>query len=156
MSEHGIEVTIRSALESDLEDIRLCARRAYSKYIERMGKEPSPMHADFATRIATGCVDIAMCDGNFSGYVVFFYEGDHTLLESVAILPEYSGCGVGKRLIEHVERSTSQAGYQAVELYTNEAMTENLAMYPRLGYVEISRRSEAGFKRVFFRKQVQD
>jgi hypothetical protein len=43
-------------------------------------------------------------------------------------------------------------GLQAVELYTNEAMVENLAMYERMGYREIQRKHDAGFNRVFFRK----
>lgn len=81
-------------------------------------------------------------------------EGDHVHLENVAVLPEYSGRGVGTRLIAHVERATREAGYHAVELYTNEVMTENLAMYAKVGYVEIIRRRVAGFNRVFFRKEV--
>lgn len=147
-------IQVRPALATDLADIQSCAVRAYTKYVERMGREPAPMHADFANQIAKGCVDIATCESRFAGYVVFYPEGDHVHLENVAVLPEYSGRGVGKHLIEHVERATREAGYEAVELYTNEAMTENLAMYLKIGYVEIDRRGEAGFNRVFFRKPV--
>lgn len=147
-------VQIRSAVEADLADIQSCARKAYAKYAGRMDREPAPMHADFASQIGKGCVDVATCESRFAGYVVFYPEGDHVHLENVAVLPEYSGRGVGKRLIEHVERATRTAGYEAVELYTNEAMAENLAMYPKLGYDEVGRRREAGFSRVFFRKQV--
>ncbi len=149
-----IGIEIRPALKTDLADLQYCARSAFFKYIERMSKEPAPMQADFAKQIANGWVNVATCEAGFAGYVVFYYEGDHAHLESVAVSPEFSGCGVGKRLIEHVERSAREAGYQAVELYTNEAMTENLAMYPKLGYLETNRRCEAGFNRVFFRKQV--
>jgi hypothetical protein len=41
-----------------------------------------------------------------------------------------------------------------IRLYTNEAMTENLAYYPRRGYTETHRAAEDGFNRVFFRKPV--
>jgi len=44
------------------------------------------------------------------------------------------------------------AGVDVVELYTNEIMTENIAIYTRLGYDEIERKHEDGFNRVFFRK----
>lgn len=145
---------IRSALETDLADIQACARKAYGKYVLRMGGEPAPMHADFASQIAEGCVDVATCESRFAGYVVFYPEGDHIHLENVAVLPEYSGRGIGKHLIEHVECAAREAGYEAVELYTNEAMTENLAMYPKIGYIEVDRRRQSGFNRVFFRKQV--
>ena len=33
-------------------------------------------------------------------------------------------------------------------------MTENLEMYPALGYVVAGRRSEEGFERVYFRKHL--
>jgi hypothetical protein len=33
-------------------------------------------------------------------------------------------------------------------------MTENLAYYPRRGFVEIGRRVEDGFRRVYFSKQL--
>ncbi len=34
-------------------------------------------------------------------------------------------------------------------LYTNEAMTENLLLYAHLGYAEVRRASEDGYRRVF-------
>jgi hypothetical protein len=40
-------------------------------------------------------------------------------------------------------------------LYTNAAMTENLAYYPRRGYIETHRAAQDGFHRVFFRKPVR-
>lgn len=147
-------VSIRPALETDLEDIRCCAQRAYAKYTARMDRRPAPMDAEFADQIAKGAVHVAKDESRFAGYVVFYPERDHIHLESVAVLPEYSGRGVGRLLIEHVECTAREAGYKAVELYTNGAMTENLVIYPKMGYVEVNRRFDAGFDRVFFRKQL--
>lgn len=147
-------IEIRLALITDLEDIKLCAQKAYAKYIERMNKEPAPMHANFVIQITNECIHLAIYEEKFAGYVVFYPKGDHMHLESVAVLPEYSGRGIGKRLIDHVERAARQTEYKAIELYTNEAMTENLSMYSRLGYVEVDRRYDAGFNRIFFRKQI--
>lgn len=148
-------VEIRKALETDLENIQLCTRKAYALYGDRMDREPAPMQADFRGRIASGFVDVATADSRFAGYVVFYPDGGDVHLENVAVLPEFSGQGIGRRLIEHVEHSARKVGYKTVELYTNEVMTENLAMYPGLGYTEVGRRREAGFSRVFFRKSVQ-
>ena len=55
-------------------------------------------------------------------------------------------------LVAHAETLAAGAGLEAVELYTNQDMTENLRLYPRLGYVETGRRSEDGYRRVYFRK----
>lgn len=41
---------------------------------------------------------------------------------------------------------------QAVQLYTNEMMADNLLIYPRLGYANVGQRTEDGFKRVYFEK----
>ena len=39
-----------------------------------------------------------------------------------------------------------------VRLYTHELMVENISLYGRLGYQEVERRAEEGFRRVFMRK----
>ena len=75
-------------------------------------------------------------------------------LENVAVSPNHQGKGVGNRLIAFCEDEAKRLDLQAVELYTNEKMTENLTLYPRLGFEEIGRRKEEGFNRVFFRKQL--
>jgi ribosomal protein S18 acetylase RimI-like enzyme len=43
-----------------------------------------------------------------------------------------------------------------LRLYTNELMVANIALYQRLGYREVERRQDAGFRRVFMRKPVVD
>ena len=41
-----------------------------------------------------------------------------------------------------------------MDLYTNAKMRENLALYARLGWREVDRRTESGFERVYFEKTV--
>jgi hypothetical protein len=41
-----------------------------------------------------------------------------------------------------------------VHLYTNIVMTENLALYTRLGFEETHRADEDGYRRVFMRKRL--
>ena len=54
------------------------------------------------------------------------------------------------------EEEARRRGLREVRLYTNEAMTENLAYYPRLGYTETRRALHDGFRRVFFSKTLPD
>lgn len=112
------------------------------------------MNADLATQIDQGVVHVAFCGTQFVGYLVFYREGDHLHLESVAVLPEQSGKGIGKLLLGYVEHVARIDGLEAVELYTNEAMVENLAMYKKMGYREVERKHQAGYNRVFFRKRL--
>lgn len=154
MSESGKKVVIRKAHAADVAAIRQCAVEAYSKYIERIGKPPAPMVAEFETLVSAGQVVVACCNEQLAGYVVYYQLGDIMHLENVAVYPAFSGRGIGKSLIRTVENAARDSGLAAVELYTNVAMTENLLLYPALGYQEYDRRSEAGFNRVYYRIDV--
>ena len=147
-------VEIRCATPDDLANIQSCARVAYTRYIERMDREPAPMLADFASQIDSGYVYVALNDSSFAGYVVFYPEEDHLHLENVAVNPTHAGRGIGKMLVKYVEQTARARSLNAVELYTNEVMTENLKIYVKLGYTEIARNQQNGFNRVFFRKLI--
>jgi ribosomal protein S18 acetylase RimI-like enzyme len=148
------DLQIRKATLHDFANVQRCAQAAYSKYIDRIGTAPAPMNADFAAQIEQGIVHVALFGLQFVGYVVFYPEGDHVHLESVAVSPEQTGKGIGKALLGYVERTARLNGLKAVELYTNEAMVENLALYVKMGYREFQRKQHAGFKRVFLRKSL--
>jgi ribosomal protein S18 acetylase RimI-like enzyme len=144
---------IRKAVARDEAEIRDCAEQAYARYVPRIGRKPAPMDADYAARIAAGDVHVATdAAGRLEGFVVFHAEDGHVLLENVAVLPRAARRGVGKALIGFCEHAARESGLRTVRLYTNEKMTENLGMYPRLGYREIGRRTENGFDRVYFEK----
>lgn len=111
------------------------------------------MDADFAHLIASGFVYVAVeSHADLQGFIVFFREGDHVFLENVAVQPDATGTGIGRRLIAFCEQEAKRAGASSVKLYTNEKMTENLRFYPYLGYQEVERKTQSGFNRVFFEK----
>lgn len=146
---------IRLAHARDEVEIRHCAQQAYARYVPLIGRKPAPMVADFPAQIAAGRVYVATDDqGSFQGYIVFYAEGAHVLLESVAVLPSAAGRGVGRALIGFCEDAARQSGLKGVRLYTNEKMTDNLLIYPKLGYVQVAQRTENGFKRVYFEKSI--
>jgi ribosomal protein S18 acetylase RimI-like enzyme len=127
---------------------------AHRRYIDRIGREPAPMAADFHALIAAGCVWVATDNDRVVGVLVLRLMDTVLLLESVAVHPARQGGGIGRSLIDHAERVARDAGLGAVELYTNAQMTENLRLYPSLGYDLVDRRREDGFDRVFFRKSL--
>ena len=148
-------MAIRQAATKDVPAIQACAAEAYEKYVERIGKKPAPMVADFAQQVRQKTVHVSVGpQGEIEGFIVFYPRADHMHLENVAVGPRHQRKGVGKRLIEFCENAARQAGLRAIELYANETMTENLRLYPRLGYEETGRREEGGFNRVFFRKVI--
>lgn len=148
------EPIITLATINDLVSIITCARAAYAKYVERLGKEPAPMIANFDESISAGHTVILATEREFFGYAVFYPREDHLHLENIAVHPNSQGCGMGARLLRYVEDEARRRGLAAVELYTHERMTENLVLYPRIGYRETARRTEDGFSRVYFRKEL--
>lgn len=145
---------IRPATIEDVPSLTACALAAYELYVERIGKIPAPMQANFANQLQTHTVDVIELHGTLMGYVVHQNQGNQTLLENVAVFPQYAGLGFGRMLIDHVEHSATVNKTGKVVLYTNEAMIENLSLYPRLGYEQTGKVVEEGFKRVYFKKHV--
>lgn len=144
---------IRRATPADAPRIRAITETAYAKYIPRIGRRPAPMDVDVDAQIAEGVLWVWDA-GCILGSVVFYPEGDAMHLNALAVAPEATGQGLGRKLIAFVETEARRAGLSKVTLYTNAKMTENLAMYPYLGFTEVNRRTEDGFDRVFYEKAV--
>ena len=143
---------IRKAAKSDLPDIETCAATAYAIYVDRIGREPAPMVADFATALKKEQLYVAVENEQLVGFVVFYSQRGYMHLENVAVSPEFQQRGIGSGLIGFVEQRARSEGFCRLELYTNAKMTENLELYPRLGYRQFDRRIEHGFDRVYFCK----
>jgi len=143
---------IRGAHADDAARIGEIARAAYEKYVARIGRVPPPMTADFAAAIAAGRVVVIEADGAVAGYVIAWPEADAYFIDNIAVDPAWQGRGLGRRLMDHGEREARRHALGAIRLYTNAAMTENLSLYARLGFVETHRAVEHGFHRVFMRR----
>jgi ribosomal protein S18 acetylase RimI-like enzyme len=112
------------------------------------------MIADYAQAVRDGRVWVAVDNRVLVGLAVLILQPDHLLLENIAVSPSAQGQGIGTRLLALAEDHARRHGMSEVRLYTNEAMTENLAYYLRRGYIETHRAEQDGFRRVFFRKVV--
>jgi ribosomal protein S18 acetylase RimI-like enzyme len=145
---------IRAATPDDVAAVERVVESAYALYVERIGKKPGPMLDDYAARIAEGAVSVLLDAGAVVGVLVLLPEPDHLLLDNVAVLPSQAGRGLGRRLMNFAEAEARRRGYDEIRLYTHALMHENLALYPRLGYVEYARAAQAGYDRVFMRKRI--
>jgi len=138
-------------VSADVADIEQIVAAAYRPYIARIGRPPAPMTADYAALVAAGAADVLL-DDTPAGVLVTVAEPDHLLIENVAVAPWAQGRGHGRRLLDYAEQRARSHGLTELRLYTNALMTENLALYPRLGYRETGRHTDNGFDRVYFTK----
>ena len=145
---------LRSATAGDTAGIGACVRAAYSPYIERIGQPPGPMLDDYDQVVRDHRVYVIEEAGVILGALVLIEKEEGLLFDNIAVQPARQGEGIGRRLMEHAESEARRLGYRHLDLYTHERMTENIAMYERIGYVEVDRRTEHGFPRVYMRKRL--
>lgn len=144
---------IRLAEPEDRPAVEAIVRAAYAVYIPRIGKPPGPMLDDYANLIADGAVSVIEEAGEeIAALIVLLPKPDHLLLDNIAVRPDRQGKGFGRALIEHAEREARRRGFRELRLYTHEKMTENIALYTRIGFVETGRWHDAGYDRVFMTK----
>lgn len=145
---------IRPAVPADRAAIEAIVKAAYEVYVPRMGQPPGPMLDDYAARIAAAEAFVLEHGGAVAGVLVLIDRPGALLLDNVAVAASARGRGIGRRLIAFAEAEATRRGHPEIALYTHETMTENVAMYLKLGYRETGRGEQAGYSRVFMRKRV--
>jgi ribosomal protein S18 acetylase RimI-like enzyme len=146
--------SIRPAEPGDAAVVRDLVRTAYSKYVERIGKEPAPMLEDYGALIRAGEVWVWDEGGEVLGLLVMRPAEDHLYMGNVAVAPGHQGRGLGRELVAFAEERATAYGLSEVRLYTNEKMHENLAVYAKLGFEETGRGVDGDYRRVFMRKRL--
>lgn len=142
---------IRPAVPDDIQAIRRIAESAYGVYLVRLGKKPAPMVADFERHIGEDWV-IVFERRAVLGYAILLKPHSTYLLDNIAVDKSAQRQGIGRALIEHIEQCLIKANQEFYDLYTNVIMIENIRWYQKLGFAEIKRVEEKGFKRVYMRK----
>jgi GNAT superfamily N-acetyltransferase len=142
---------IRGATAADAARMRTIALAAYAKYVPRIGREPAPMAADYEAEVAANRAVVIETAGSVHGYMIAWPEGDAYFIDNIGVDPACQGGGLGRRLINHAVSQAGRLGLPALCLYTNALMSENLAMYAHIGFVETHRSVEKGFHRVYMR-----
>lgn len=179
---HHKDVYLTSALPSDAGPITDLITAAYTKYLPRMPSPtpPAPMLTDYAALIASQTQDIHVLrarpyyhrNTNAGGDAdtgadnddqtillgsVMLADSpadDSVLVHNLVVAPQAQGRGYGRLLLDVAERAARERARPALTLFTNEVMWENLAVYARMGFVEVGRRVEDGYRRVYFRKEL--
>jgi GNAT superfamily N-acetyltransferase len=145
---------MRRAKIGDAPDLSSVAHEAYEPYVDRIGRPPAPMIADYEALIREAEVWVVEDSTGVVGLLVLIARVGYLLLDNVAVRARMQGKGVGSRLLAHAEARAAAIGVDEVRLYTNVAMTENVGYYARRGYVETGRGQQDGFERVFFAKEI--
>ena len=151
---HLGEYAARTATQDDAGRVAACVAAAYAHSIDRNGLVPGPMREDYGEVLRDSQVTVVEHGGDIVAVLVLKAAEEGFLLDNVAVDPAHQGTGLGRWLLERAESEARRQGFDSIYLYTQDAMTENLALYEGIGYVEYARRREIGLSRVYLRKQL--
>jgi galactokinase len=151
----GAATAIRPVHPEETPRVAPLVERAYGHYVARIGRRPSPMDDDYEALAAAGELWV-LHDGELAGTVVLRTADHYLLVDNLAVDPKRQGEGLGRALLDFAELEAARRRLRELRLYTNAAMTENIALYGRLGWREYERTTEGPYSRVYFRKPVTE
>jgi ribosomal protein S18 acetylase RimI-like enzyme len=146
----NVPLALRPATAADLPAIKAIIDASYAKYLTRMDKPPAPMLRDYGPSVADGTTWVA--GAPVTAVLTLYPRADHLYVENVAVDPGAQGRGLGRALMTFAEQEAARRGLSRMALVTHEVMTENQAIYARLGYTEVERRCEDGYRRIYMEK----
>lgn len=148
---------LRPARSEEAEAVAALVEAAFARHVAAVGRRPMPMDDDHAARIARGEQYVRDADdgsGGLAASIVLVDNGDHLVVNNVAVRPDLQGRGYGRALLAFAEAEARRRGLPEIRLHTNAAMADNIQMYPKLGYTETGRATRRGFSQVLFSKPI--
>jgi ribosomal protein S18 acetylase RimI-like enzyme len=146
--------SFRSAEAADASRVAELVDAAYGYYVERIGMLPGPMTDDYTEVIRNRQATVAERHGAIVGIIVLAVTDEGFLVDNVAVHPGDRGAGLGRALLEFAEAEARRAGFDSIYLSIHEQLTENLALYARIGYVQYDRRLQGAFSLVYLCKHL--
>ena len=79
---------------------------------------------------------VGVADGAIVASAMAGYEGHRGWMNYLAVAPRFRGRGLGRMLVEHLERLLLERGCPKVNLLVRASNPEAVAFYRRLGYAQ--------------------
>jgi GNAT superfamily N-acetyltransferase len=116
---------------------------------ESLPAEPGEM------RPPAGLFLIARLQGEPVGCGALKFHGDEpTELKRMWVASSVRGLGVGRRLLEELERHALEHGSSTVRLETNRTLTEAISLYRSAGYREVAAFNDERYADHWFEKRL--
>ncbi|KAA2236819.1 GNAT family N-acetyltransferase [Salinarimonas soli] len=128
------DAAIRRAGPADAPAIRALVRAAYGRWMPLIGREPTPMNADYDRAVREHRIDLLLIEGALAALIETTPHPDHLYIHNLAVAPERQGRGLGRRLLAHAEAEARLAGLPELRLLTNAAFASNVRLYEAEGF----------------------
>jgi len=144
------KANLRRADSVDAGAIAKLMDAAYAIYASRNLDLPD-VSAGIEADIRDHVVWVAEADEALVGAIVLSLGEDFVQVVNVAVAPESTGTGLGRRLLALADDLAPAEGKATLRLSTHKGIPENIALYAHLGWVESSREGA----KVFMTKPVK-
>jgi GNAT superfamily N-acetyltransferase len=115
---------------------------------------PSSLHkldaAALADKSKDECMFLAFDQGELVGCAFAKPQAGSLYVGKVAVQPQRQGQGIGRLLMEEVERFAHEGGHTLLELNTRIELTENHQTFGAWGFVRTAEHAHEGYDRTTF------
>lgn len=132
------DIAIRRAARQDAPAFATSIESAYSIYASHITDLPA-VSDGIAADIENHLVWVAETGSTIAGGAVLILKDGFALLANIAVDPQWSGKGIGRRLMEKVEAECRKRDICEIRLSTHVKIPENIRFYERLGWRESGR-----------------
>jgi len=153
---------LREATAADAPTLVALMHQAFEEYRDRLDP-PSGVHDEsiesVLEKLKKGKALIATFHGASVGCVFTREEDGHVYFSRLSVLPEYRQRGIGRQLIDRVERDARQAGFSSIWLGVRLALQDLRTRYERLGYRDVRHVTHNGYSQptyALMEKQLAD
>ena len=143
MEMNSSEVPVKIAIEDPSSaNARVCLEQFALEISRRLKSEFDPSTILLADprelKAPKGVFLVASLYGNAIGSAALAFNGKSgAILQRMWVNPSARGLGIGRRLIDEIEKKARENGVKSIRLETNSVLHEAIALYRRCGYVEI-------------------
>lgn len=133
-----ISLRIDRARPEDAPGLAVCIDAAYAGY-RAQGIDLPPVSEGVAEDIAQSHVWVVRDGALIAGGLILSMDRSCAYLQNVAVHPDYSGHGLGRRMMETALAAAKAHGCAEILLTTHAAIPANVALYRHLGWLEYAR-----------------
>ena len=112
-------------------------RRARRALPQRVRQNGTISATDDEVRLPRGITLLATLHGEPAALGLLKFHDGTTHLKRMWVSPDLRGLGLGRRLLTTLEAHAAEHGIHTIQLETNFALTEAIALYRAAGYVEV-------------------
>ena len=135
-------IDVRPAGMADRAVVVKVLQRAFADYDGRLQPPPGALgetEASVRAHLKRGPIALAYIGGEPVGAMFIERKDDTLFLSRISVVPEKRGSGITARMVAMAEAEARREGVDALTLRVREVLTQNIALFQRLGFREIGR-----------------